>query len=103
MYALEWRTVSVLTRGLFWCLFPENKHQNITQVSAEAVRHESAYIILFPTRHDESTNDDKNNDLYASSLFLTRSMVILVITSKSIADDITMTRQLWRDHVNNDI
>ena len=23
MYVLEWRTVSALTRGLFWCLFPE--------------------------------------------------------------------------------
>ena len=34
MYALEWRNVSALTRGLFWCLFPElwinegNKYQN---------------------------------------------------------------------------
>ena len=33
MYVLEWRTVSTLTRGLFWCLFPElrsnegNKHK----------------------------------------------------------------------------
>ena len=33
MYVLAWRTVYVLTRGLFWCLFPElrsnegNKHQ----------------------------------------------------------------------------
>ena len=70
MYALEWRTVSALTRGLFWCLFPElqsnegNKHKNNTWVSAEAVCHESTYIILFVTRHDESTNDDKNNNLY---------------------------------------
>ena len=28
-------------------------------VSVETVRHESAYIILFLTRHDESINDDK--------------------------------------------
>ena len=33
MYGLEWWTVYVLTRGLFWCSFPEfqnkgNKHQN---------------------------------------------------------------------------
>ena len=33
MYVLAWRTVYALTRGLFWCLFPEkrsnegNKHQ----------------------------------------------------------------------------
>ena len=25
------------------------------------------------------------------------------MTSRSIADDVTITRQLWRDHVNNDI
>ena len=45
MYVLEWRTVSVLKRGLFWCLFPElqsnegNKHQNNSRVSAETARH----------------------------------------------------------------
>ena len=60
MYVLEWRTVSALTRGLFWCLFPElrsnegNKYQNNTRVSPETVRHESTYIILFLTRHNES-------------------------------------------------
>ena len=60
MYVLEWRIVSALTRGLFWCLFPElqsnegNKYQNNTRVSAEMVRHESTYIILFLTRHNES-------------------------------------------------
>ena len=73
MYALEWRTVSALTRGLFWCLFPElrsnkgNKHQNNTRLIAETVRHESTYIILFLTRHNESVNDDKIDDLYTSS------------------------------------
>ena len=55
MYVLELRTVSALTRGLFWCL---NKHQNNTRVSAETVRHESTYIISFLTRHNESINDD---------------------------------------------
>ena len=44
MYVLSWRTVSSLTRVLFWCLF--NKHQINTLVSADTVRHESAYIIL---------------------------------------------------------
>ena len=40
MYVLAWRTVYALTRGLFWCLFPElrsnegNKHQNNTRVNA---------------------------------------------------------------------
>ena len=63
MYVLEWRIVSALTRGLFWSLFPElrsnegNKYQNNTRVSAETVRHESTYIILFLTRHNESINE----------------------------------------------
>ena len=47
--------VSVLTRELFWCLFPSllhnagNKHQNNPLVSAETVRHSSTYIILYIT------------------------------------------------------
>ena len=46
--------------GYFWCLFPELrsnegiKYQNNTRVSAETVRQESTYIILFLTRHNES-------------------------------------------------
>ena len=73
MYVLEWRIVSAPTRGLFWCLFPElrsnegNKHQNNTRVSAETVRHESTYIILFLTRHNESINDGRNDDPYTLS------------------------------------
>ena len=65
MYVLEWRIVSALTIGLFWCLFPElrsnegNKYQNNTRVSAETVRHESTYIISFLTRHNESINEYK--------------------------------------------
>ena len=52
MYVLEWRIVSALTRGLFYT-------KNNTRVSAETVHHESAYIILFLTRHNESIDDDK--------------------------------------------
>ena len=65
MYVLKWRIFSVLTRGLFLCLFPKlgsnegNKHKNNTQVGTETVRHESTYIILFLTQHNESINDDK--------------------------------------------
>ena len=109
MHVLERRTVSALTRGLFWCLFPEvrsnegNKHQNSTRVSAETVRHESTYIILFLTRQNEFTNCDKNDDLYTSSPYLTCSVFVLLMTSQPIADDVIMTWQLWRDHVNNDI
>ena len=95
MYVLEWRTASALTRG-----FNEgNKYQKNTRVSVETVRQESTYIILFLTRHDESINDDKNNALNTSSPCLIRSVFVLLMTSQSIADDVTMTRQLWRDHV----
>ena len=44
---LEWQTVSALTSGLFWCLFPElqgnkgNRYQNNTWVNAETVHQES--------------------------------------------------------------
>ena len=109
IYVLERRTVSALTRVLFWCLFPElrssegNKHQNNTRVSTEAVRHESTYIILYLTRHKESINDDKHDDLYTSFPCLTCSVFVLLMTSQSIGDDVTMTWQLWRDHVNSDI
>ena len=64
---------------LFWCSFPElrsnegNKYQNNTRVGSETVRHESTYIILFLTRHNEHINDDKNNYLYTSSPCLTHS------------------------------
>ena len=40
MYALLWRNVSVLHNS-------GNKHQNNPLVSAETVRHSSAYIILY--------------------------------------------------------
>ena len=36
-----------------------NKYQNNTRVSAEKFRHESTYIILFLTRHNESINEYK--------------------------------------------
>ena len=109
MYALECRTVSALTRGSFWCLFPElrrnegNKHQNNTRMSAETVRHESTCIILFLTQHNGDKNDDKNDDLHTSTPRFTRWIYIMLMTSQSIVDDVTITRQLWRDHVNSDI
>ena len=60
-------------RRVILCLFPEllsnkgNKYKNNTRVSAETVRHESAYIILFLIWHNESINDDKKDDPYTSS------------------------------------
>ena len=79
------------------CLFPAlrsnegNKHQNNAQVSTETVHHRSTYIILFLTRHDESINEDKNNDIYTSSLFLARRVFVLVMTSQFNADDVKIT------------
>ena len=87
MYVLEWWTVSALTRGLFWCLFPKlwsnegNKYQDNTRVSQETRGHESTYIILFLTRYNKSINDDKNHDLYTSSQCLTCSVFILLMRS----------------------
>ena len=100
MYVLEWWAVSVLTRGLFWCLFPElwsnegYKYQNNMQVSTETARHDGTYIILFLIWHNESINEDKNDDLYTSFPCLTCSILALLMTSQSTADDVTMTRQL---------
>ena len=70
MHVIEWRIVSALTRGLFWCLFPElrsnkgNKYQNNTRVNTETIRHESTYIILFLTWYNEFINNDNNDHLY---------------------------------------
>ena len=71
--------------------------------SAETVRPEITYIILFLTRYNESINTDKNDNLYTSSQCLTRSVLVLFLTSQSIAGDVTIIRQLWHDHVNDDI
>ena len=91
MYVPEWRTVSALTRGLFWRLF--NKRQNNLLVSAEKAPNKSTYIILFLTQYNASITDEENDDLYTSSPCLTRSVFVLVMTSQSIADEVTMTRQ----------
>ena len=94
-------------KRVIWCLFPElqsnkrNEYQNNTRVITEKGCHESTYIIVFLTWHTESINDDKNDDFYTSSPCLIRSGLVLLMTSQLIADYITMTRQLWRGHVNN--
>ena len=109
MYILAWRTVDALTRGLYCCLFPElrsneeNKHKNNTRVSAWTVRHKRTYIILFLRWHNKSINDAKKKDLHSSSPCLTRLLYVLLMTSQSIGDDATMTRQLWRENVTTDI
>ena len=72
-------------KGYFLCLFPELQSNNSS---------ESTYIILFLTRYNVSINDDKNNNLYTSSPCLTCLVFILLMTSQSIADDVTIMRQL---------
>ena len=60
---------------------------------------------LFYFLHD-ITNAEimiKNDDLYTSPPCLTHSVFVLLMTSQSIADDVTMTSQLRRDHVNSDV
>ena len=80
-----------------------NQHQNNTRVGVRTVRHESTCIDLFFTRYKEFINDDTNDDLHTPLPCLTRSLYVLTMTSQSIADDVRMTRQMWRGHVNNDI
>ena len=62
MYVLEWRTVSA-TR--------EISTKINTLLSAETVRHESTYTILFLTRHKESIDD------YKMTIFTHRPLVSL--------------------------
>ena len=96
------------------CLIPElrsnegNKHKNDTRVSAETVCDESTYIILFLTRQNVSINDDKNDDFHASAPCLTCSVFVLLMTSQSIADDVTITwimkfNSLAFDFIHGDI
>ena len=48
-------------------------------------------------------NDDKNDDLHTSTTCLARLVYVVLMTSQSIVDDVTMTRKLRRDQLNNDI
>ena len=54
--------------GYFGVYFPscEATSEINTKITHEweTVRHESTYIILFLTRHNQSINDDKNDDCY---------------------------------------
>ena len=61
------------------------------------------HIILFHTQINEFIPDDKNEEHHSSSPCLTRSAYVLLVTSQSVADDVTITRRLWRDHVKSDI
>ena len=90
----------MLTRVLYWYLLSElrsnegNRHKHSSRVSVETVLHEGTYIILFLTRYNESMNDEENDDLCAPSSSFTRSVFVLLMTSQTIPDDITMTGQL---------
>ena len=56
-------------------------------------------LSYFVTQHNESINDDKNGDVHTSSPCLTRPVCVLRMTSQSTADNVTLTRQLWGEHV----
>ena len=78
-----------------------NKHQNNTRVSPETVRHESTYIILFLTRHHESTNDNKSaKGAYTWSSPVCRSMcegseyMNLSVTKRKIILNVTISKLL---------
>ena len=97
MYVLEYELFMRSREDYFGVI-----HQNNTRMSAYTVRHEITFIILFLARQKASINYDKNDDIHIDPCF-TRSLCIILMTSQSIADDVTMARQLWRDHVINDI
>ena len=54
-------------------------------------------------RNNESIYDVKNDELHAPPPCRTRSVYVPLMTSQSTVDDVTMTRQLWREHVKRDI
>ena len=68
--------------GYFGVYFPTsqlgNKHQNDTRVRAETVFHESTYIILFITRHNNDKSDDKNDDLHTSTPCVTHNRLLMM-------------------------
>ena len=64
---------------------------------ADTIRPESTYIILFLTRHNESINHDKNDDLYTSSPILTTGR--LGMDSNKRLDYITCSLKLLQVHV----
>ena len=121
MYILEWRTVSLLTRRLFWCLFLELRsrertwYQNNTQVSAETVSHETKYIILFLTWYNVSINDDKhrrylhNVPVYHSLVFRSADDFNRLLMASLWPDNchaitwIVISKSLDIDYVHGDI
>ena len=94
---------------LFWCLFPRlhsnegNKHPNNTRADTLTVRDESTYISLFLARHNGSINDDKTTIFTHCFHCFRVSPAQLTMTSQPIAEAITMTNQVWRDHLKNNI
>ena len=85
------------------CFNSRNKHKNNTRKSADSSSREYMYIILFLVRQNESINEIKNEYLHTSTPCLTGSVYVQLVTSQSITDDVTMTRQLWHEHANGDI
>ena len=96
MYGLAWRTVLALTRGLFWCLFPElrsnkrNRHQNNTPVSPE--QFVTRVHALFYFSHDVRIHKWRQK---RRSSYIDRVSHLLGLRS---ADDVTIDCWLRHNH-----
>ena len=106
---------------VIWCLFPElrkdegNEHQNNTRVGAEQFVTRVYTLLYFLRdirihkwrRKRRSSHIDTIKQVMlgllrcfdTSTQFLACPDYILQMTSQSIADDVTITRQLWRQHM----
>ena len=99
MYALEWRTISALKRGLFWCLFPElrsnegNKHQNNARVSPQTV-HQRVHTLFYFLHDITNAEITIKTTIFTHRPRISLAQFSLLITSQSIAD--LMTSQ-WPD------
>ena len=108
-YVIEWQIIFALTRGLFWCLFPEwhsnegNEYQNSTRVSTFKQFVTRVYALFYFL-------DDITNPKWwlKTTIFTHRPGVSLArFTFFWCHNKLLMTSQwsdkLWRDHVKSDI
>ena len=83
--------------GYFGVYFPscEATREIINKITLEWAQNQFTQGVhtLFLTRQNVSINYDKNDNFYTSSPCLSRSLFVLLMTSQSIAGDVTMTTQ----------
>ena len=106
MYILEWRNCfSAHKRVILVFYFPSCKatreiNTNITLEWAQKQLDTRVNTLFYFLRDDKI--DYENKDFHTLTLCLTHWVYVL-LTSQSIVHDVTITRQLWRDHVDSDI